>query len=291
MKRFARSLLFLPLLSLALFSPFSLASGKTYRGRVIKVFDGDTLLVRINGHKEFIRLREIDAPEMASRKQQGQEPWGKKAREFALSRLKDRKVRVETENRDERDAYHRLLAYIFVGESLLNREMVESGNAFFYRGPIRGRYAGLLEHAEEMARIRGVGVWDRKNGLKEHPKDFRARHRKDDGLFSSAPRGKGGKSGSFQENPVPKDKIVGNKRTGVYHLPESPSAVRASPKNRVLFDSVEEAEKAGFRRDNQNRNAEIGMRDYETQKKLRILKIEASPPSAPVDLSLHSSPC
>jgi endonuclease YncB( thermonuclease family) len=133
MKRFARGLLFLPLLSLALFSPFSLASGKTYRGQVVKVFDGDTLLVRINGHKEFIRLREIDAPEMASRKQQGQEPWGKRAREFALSRLKDRKVRVETEDRDERDAYHRLLAYIFVGESLLNREMVESGNAFFYR--------------------------------------------------------------------------------------------------------------------------------------------------------------
>jgi micrococcal nuclease len=201
MKRFARSLLFLPLLSLALFSPFSLASGKTYRGQVVKVFDGDTLLVRINGHEEFIRLREIDAPEMASRKQQGQEPWGKKAREFALSRLKDRKVRVETENRDERDAYHRLLAYIFVGESLLNREMVESGNAFFYRGPVRGRYAALLEHAEKMARIRGAGVWDRKNGLKEHPKDFRARHQRDDSLFSSGPPGQSRKGRVFSRKP------------------------------------------------------------------------------------------
>lgn len=201
MKRFARSLLFLPLLSLALFSPFSLASGKTYRGQVVKVFDGDTLLVRINGHEEFIRLREIDAPEMASRKQQGQEPWGKKAREFALSRLKDRKVRVETEDRDERDAYHRLLAYVFVGESLLNREMVESGNAFFYRGPVRGRYAALLEHAEETARIRGVGVWDRKNGLKEHPKDFRARHQRDDSLFSSGPPGQSRKGRVFSRKP------------------------------------------------------------------------------------------
>lgn len=132
---------FLLLLSLALFFPFSPASGKTYQGQVVKVFDGDTLLVRIKGHKEFVRLREIDAPEMASRKQKGQEPWGKKAREFTLSRLKDRKVRLETENRDERDPYGRLLAYVFVGESLLNREMIQSGNAFFYRAPIRGKYA------------------------------------------------------------------------------------------------------------------------------------------------------
>ena len=250
MKTFIRGLLFLLLLSLALFSPFSPASGKTYQGQVVKVFDGDTFLVRIKGHEEFIRLREIDAPEMASRKQRGQEPWGRKAREFALSRLKDRKVRLETENRDERDAYGRLLAYVFIGESLLNREMVESGKAFFYRAPVRGRYAAQLEEAEETARNKGAGVWDRNNGLKERPRDFRARNPRDDSFFSSLKRspGRDRNSPSFQENPVPGDKIVGNKRTMVYHLPGSSSAARVSPKNRVFFDSAEEAEKAGFRR-------------------------------------------
>jgi micrococcal nuclease len=201
MKTFIRGLLFLLLLSLSLFSP---ASAKTYQGQVVKVFDGDTFLVRIKGHEEFVRLREIDAPEMASRKQKGQEPWGRKAREFALSRLKDRKVRLETEARDERDAYGRLLAYVFVEESLLNREMVASGNAFFYRAPIRGKFASQLEDAEEMARKKGMGVWDRKNGLKEHPRAFRARNQREESFFSSRHRGKGGKSGSFQENPVPR---------------------------------------------------------------------------------------
>jgi micrococcal nuclease len=250
MKRFARSLLFLPLLSLALFSPFSLASGKTYRGQVVKVFDGDTLLVRINGHEEFIRLREIDAPEMASRKQQGQEPWGKKAREFALSRLKDRKVRVETENRDERDAYHRLLAYVFVGESLLNREMIESGNAYFYPVLVRGRYAARLEAAENSAREKGLGVWDRTQGLKEKPRDFRARQRRDESFSPPWRRfpERDKENRSFEEYPLPGNKIVGNQRTMVYHLPGSPWAGRVSPKNRVFFDSAEEAEKAGFRR-------------------------------------------
>jgi micrococcal nuclease len=257
MKTFIQGLLFFLLLSLSLSSP---ASAKTYQGQVVRVFDGDTLLVRIKGHEEFVRLREIDAPEMASRKQKGQEPWGRKAKEFTLSRLKDRRVRLETEARDERDAYGRLLAYVFVGESLLNREMVESGNAFFYRAPVRGRYAVQMEKAEEMARNRGMGVWDRGKGLKEHPKDFRARNQRDESFFSSRHRGKGGKSGSFQENPVPADKIVGNKRTMVYHLPGSSSAARVSPKNQVFFDTAEEAEKAGFRKANQMRNAEFGMR-------------------------------
>jgi endonuclease YncB( thermonuclease family) len=81
---FTRWILFLPLLSL-LFTPP--ASAKTYQGQVIKVLDGDTILLRIKGHEEFVRLREIDAPEMAGHKQKGQEPWGKKAREFALSQI------------------------------------------------------------------------------------------------------------------------------------------------------------------------------------------------------------
>ena len=60
----------------------SWAPGKTSQGRVIKVFDGDTFLVRVHGREEHVRLRGIDAPEISKRKQTGQEPWAKKAREF-----------------------------------------------------------------------------------------------------------------------------------------------------------------------------------------------------------------
>ncbi len=293
MKRFARGLLFLLPLSLVLFSPFSPASGKTYQGQVVKVFDGDTLLVRIKGHKEFVRLREIDAPEMASRKQKGQEPWGKKAKEFTISRLKDRKVRLETENRDERDPYGRLLAYVFVGESLLNREMIQSGNAFFYRAPIRGKYAAQLEEAENSAREKGLGVWDRTQGLKELPRDFRARHQRDESLFSSLKHSPGSdrKSRSFQGNPVPGDKIVGNKRTMVYHLPGSPSAARVSPKNRVFFDAAEDAEKAGFRKSHRLRIADCGLRIEKDRESFAIAKSGNTHPCAWADPSFLSSPC
>jgi micrococcal nuclease len=293
---FAQWVLFFSLLAFFFSSP---ASARTYQGQVIKVFDGDTILVRIKGHEEFVRLREIDAPETAAHKKKGQEPWGRKAREFALSRLKDRNVRLETADRDERDVYRRLLAYVFIGDAFLNREMIQSGNAFFYRPPIRGKYAGQLEEAEEMARKRGVGVWDRKNGLKENPRDFRARTQREEGLFSSWKRSpnRDAKNKPFQEVPVPPDKFVGNKRTMVYHLPGSLFAQKVSPKNRVFFDSPEEAEKAGFRKANRLRIADppisdCGFRiaDWKTGGKTGGLRIEKTP-TAWADPSFLSPPC
>jgi micrococcal nuclease len=293
---FAQWVLFFSLLAFLFSAP---ASARTYQGQVIKVFDGDTILVRIKGHEEFVRLREIDAPETAAHKKKGQEPWGRKAREFALSRLKDRNVRLQTADRDERDVYRRLLAYVFIGDAFLNREMIQSGNAFFYRPPIQGKYAAQLEEAEEMARKRGVGVWDRKNGLKESPRDFRARTQREEGLFSSFKRssGRDRNNRSFQEQSVPPDKIVANQRTMVYHLPGSPSATRVSPKNRVFFDSPEEAEKAGFRRANQMRNADppiadcgLGIADWKTGGKTGRLRIEKTP-TAWADPSSLSPPC
>jgi len=290
MMTFIRGLLFFLLLFLSLSSP---APAKTYQGQVMKVFDGDTILVRIQGHEEFVRLREIDAPEMANRKLPGQEPWGSKAREFALSRLKNRKVRLETDEREERDAYGRLLAYVFVGDSLLNREMVQSGNAFFYRAPIQGRYAARLEEAEDAARDKGIGVWDRKKGLKEKPRDFRARIQRDEGLFSPSNRTRGAekKDRSFQEFPAPPDKIVGNKRTMVYHLPGSPSAGRVSLKNRVLFNSPEEAEKAGFRKANRLRIVDCGLRIGKDHKRAEIWTSEIFRPAVWADPSSPASPC
>lgn len=156
---------------------------KTFQGRVIKVFDGDTFLVQVQGRKEYVRLREIDAPEITSRQQVGQEPWGKRARTFARSWVKDKTLRLEVEEKDERDLYHRLLGYVFVGDVLVNLELVRSGNAFFYSGPIRGRYASQLEKAENAARERGLGVWDRENGLRERPQEFRSRTHRKEGNF------------------------------------------------------------------------------------------------------------
>ena len=241
-------LLFFSLLFDLGFAPF--VSAKTFSGQVLTVLDGDTFLIRVQGQEEHVRLREIDAPEIAHRKKVGQEPWGRRARGFAQSLVRGKAVRLEVEEPDERDKYYRLLAYVFMNHIFVNREMVLSGNAFFYPGPFRGKYADELQEAEEAAREKGRGVWDPRNGLKEQPQEFRRRTQRDESLFSKfwgSIRGEGKKSAP-REYPVPPGKFVANKRSMIYHPPGSPGAARVNPKNRVLFDSSEDAEKAGFRR-------------------------------------------
>ncbi len=208
---------------LILLLPFlpSLGESRTLQGKVIKVFDGDTFLVRIQGRKEHVRLREIDAPEMTHRKQVGQEPWASRARDYASSKAQGKAVTLVVEEKDEVDKYHRLLAYIFIDGLFLNREMVRSGYAFFYPGPFRGKFYADLRKAEEKAKKAGLGVWDRNQGLKERPQEFRSRTQRDETLFSP-----------FRRRS---------------NLPGSPGVARVSPRNRVDFKSPAEAEKNAAR--------------------------------------------
>jgi micrococcal nuclease len=226
------------------------AAAKTLYSKVLKVFDGDTILVRIHAREEHVRLREIDAPELTQGKRIGQEPWGRQAKEYAQALLQGKAVRLEIEEENERDKFQRLLAYVFIDRTFVNRELVRSGKAFFYPGPIRGKYAGELGEAEEEARKKGLGVWHERSGLKERPHEFRARTQRDEFLFPPARQmlRKEARKPSAKNSPVPPDKIVANKSSMIYHAPGSPEATRVHPKNRIFFDTAEEAEKAGFRR-------------------------------------------
>jgi micrococcal nuclease len=229
----------------------SAAAAKTLPGKVLKVFDGDTFLVRIQGRDEHVRLREIDAPEISHKGKAGQEPWGRRARDFALSLARNKNVLLEIRENDERDKYNRLLAYVFVDQTLVNLEMIRSGNALFYPGPHQGQHAAELQQAEAAAREGRIGIFDPQKGLKEIPQEFRARTQRDEGFFSRfrrALRGEKKKPSSLREYPVPADQIVANRRSMIYHLPGSRGAARVSPKNRIFFATFEEAEQAGFRR-------------------------------------------
>jgi len=251
---FLLRILFFLLLVFLVFPPS--AFPKTLYGKVLKVFDGDTFLIWVQGQEEHVRLREIDAPEVTTKNRMGQEPWGRRAKEFAQSRVKGKTVRLEIEEADERDRYHRLLAYVFLDHTFINREMVSSGNAFFYPGPFRGMHAHELQESEEVAKEKGVGVFDQKNGLKERPQEFRSRAQWDESSFSTFRHRFRGEKKSFSKvYPVPANKIVANKRSMIYHLPGTPGAARVSPKNRVFFDTPSEAEKAGFRSMNHRKNS------------------------------------
>jgi hypothetical protein len=117
-------------------------------------------------------------------------------------------------------------------------------------------HAGELQEAEEVAKEKGVGVFDQKNGLKERPQEFRSRAQWEESSFSTfRHRFRGEKKSLSKVYPVPANKIVANKRSMIYHLPGTPGAARVSPKNRVFFETPSEAEKAGFRPMNHRKNS------------------------------------
>lgn len=114
---------------------------------VIQVLDGDTF--RLHDARD-VRCLGIDAPEKG-------DPLAEEAT-AALNRLvSNREVGLETASR-EKDDHGRLLAYVFVGEMLVNEEMVRQGWAHVRR-PISAKYRSRLRAAQAEARAAGRGIW------------------------------------------------------------------------------------------------------------------------------------
>jgi len=138
--------------------------------RVLRVNDGDTVTVSINGHRERIRLIGIDAPEM------GQGLWGEKAKRHLEDILRSsRNVYVEYDV-ERRDKYGRLLAYIRTADGrLVNTEMLRDGYAVLFTFPPNVKHVEEFTAAQRQARERKRGIWG-KDGLSQLPVKYRKTH-------------------------------------------------------------------------------------------------------------------
>lgn len=136
-------------------------------GTVSWVYDGDTLEVTGVGR---VRLLGIDTPEGKDSERdnyyqrkfnvtpQRLRQIAQLAKRYNIDAAKDRLVRLVTEN-DQRDKYHRLLAYLYLPDGrLLNRSLLENGLATVFR-----RYQFRLKNdffaAENTARSAKIGLW------------------------------------------------------------------------------------------------------------------------------------
>jgi len=142
--------------------------------RVIKVNDGDTITLRMDNRIFKARLIGFDAPEM------GQEPWGKKAREYLRTLLKDSKWNVSVETDVEKhDKYGRLLVYVWTKDkAFINEQMLADGYAVLFTFPPNTKYVDLFRKAQRNAREKKNGVWG-PDGLKERPVEYKKKHPRD----------------------------------------------------------------------------------------------------------------
>ena len=128
---------------------FLFASITVMRGRVVRVSDGDTIVVLVDGAEQRIRLYGIDCPEK-------KQAFGTRAKEFAAAFCFGKEVVVEVRSVDR---YGRSIGEVRVpGEELsLNRALVSAGLAWWYE-----QYAKNdrdLKERQEEARAAKRGLW------------------------------------------------------------------------------------------------------------------------------------
>ena len=128
--------------------------------KVVKVIDGDTISVNIDGKIETIRLIGIDSPESVDPRKPVQ-CFGKEASDKAKQILMGKKVRLESDpTQGDKDKYKRLLRYVFLEDGTnFNRPMIEEGFAHEYTYNAPYKYQDEFKVAELNAREEKRGLW------------------------------------------------------------------------------------------------------------------------------------
>ncbi len=121
---------------------------------VTRVIDGDT--IEIEGG-ETIRYIGIDTPETVH-PEKPVEYFGKEASEKNRELVEGRIVRLEKDIQNK-DAYGRLLRYVWLGDTMVNVELVRLGYAYSYSFPPNVTYQELILQAEQEARQNERGLW------------------------------------------------------------------------------------------------------------------------------------
>lgn len=145
--------------------PTPAAAATRFEGRVVRVKDGDSLLVERTDVQRVseVRMAGIDAPELA-------QPWGIQARS-GLRRIVD--ARMVTVEVTDRDRYGRLVGKVWQGKAYINAAMTLSGNAWAFDRYMRDRQ---IRAGQEEARKAGRGLWSLPPQDRLPPATWRERH-------------------------------------------------------------------------------------------------------------------
>jgi micrococcal nuclease len=127
---------------------------------VLRIIDGDTIVVKINGKEERVRLIGLDTPETVDPRKIV-ECFGKEASEEAKRILAENSVRLETDpSQNIRDKYGRLLAYVFLNDGTnFNKMMIENGYGYEYAYDVPYKYQKEFQSAEKSAKANKKGLW------------------------------------------------------------------------------------------------------------------------------------
>ncbi len=124
---------------------------------VTRVIDGDTIEVDIAGAIYKVRYIGIDTPEPDDKRPEFC-ALAQEATRYNRQLVEGKPVRLEKDV-SETDQYGRLLRYVYVGDTLVNAELVRQGLAWAKAYHPDTKYQDYLEELEEEARQAGRGIW------------------------------------------------------------------------------------------------------------------------------------
>lgn len=144
--------------------PAAAVNGISTEYRVVRVVDGDTIVVSDRQNKEStVRFIGIDTPEVHDPRKPV-ECFGEEASSQMSQLVANQFVRLEDDpTQDNVDRYGRLLRYVFLLDgTFVNKEMIVHGYAYEYTYQQPYQYQSEFKQAQSNAQKEALGLWSEK---------------------------------------------------------------------------------------------------------------------------------
>lgn len=132
---------------------------------LLRVVDGDTIVVDIDGEEFKIRLIGIDTPESVHSDASRNNEYGQMASDYTKELLADQETVWIEYDQEAEDRYGRQLGYVWLDpdaedlQYMVNYILVANGYAINKEYPPNTRYAGYFREACQEAMEAGSGLW------------------------------------------------------------------------------------------------------------------------------------
>lgn len=182
---------------------------------VVRVVDGDTIVVNYNGVEEKVRLIGVDTPESVHPDSDKNTEAGILASDYTKQHLEGKQVELEFDVQ-QRDQYGRLLAYVWVDGVMYNKTLLKDGVANL------ATYPPNVKYVDEFTAIVGARNPDTQPDTSDDNEPAVNEPVKTSGTY------------------------VGSIESDKYHNPGCRFAEAISPENEIWFDTAQEAQAQGY---------------------------------------------
>ena len=139
---------------------------------LVRVVDGDTIVVNVNGSEEKVRMIGVDTPESVHSDSTKNNEYGDMASTFTKEYMKNYTTLYLQYDVSSKDQYGRTLAYVWLEDDvdtsnqqdietyMYNAILLKEGYAINKEYPPNTAYADVFEQIRDNAELNNIGLWE-----------------------------------------------------------------------------------------------------------------------------------